>query len=104
MFAEYTVCPTCIGFGLHTNFSEVRKNENFNDNLNMNTLEFIYQLMFIPISQATQYKINKASDKCTILKLKYNKIKFFNFNVTSKDKLEMFSSGYSQSKKFFNHF
>lgn len=61
---------------------------------NMNTLEFIYKVMFIPIQQSIVHKISKASDKCKIIQLKYGKLKFFDFNVTSKMKMEMFSIGY----------
>lgn len=75
--------------------------ENFNSNSNMNILEYIYKLMFIPITQSTEYKIKLASSRCKIFKLKYSDIKFFNFNINSKAKLEMFSSGYSQIKQIY---
>ena len=67
--------------------------------IDMNPLELIYKLMFIPISLAVEYKISQASNKCKIIKLNYNKLKFFEFNVNSKEKLEMFSSGYQQIKQ-----
>ena len=63
---------------------------------NMNTLEFIYKVMFIPIQQSIVHKISKASSKCKIIQLRYDKIKFFDFNVRSQMKMEMFSSGYQQ--------
>lgn len=65
----------------------------------MNILEYIYKLMFIPISQSFEYKLSQASEKCKIVKLSYNKIKFFSFNLNSKQKLDLFSSGYQQMKK-----
>lgn len=72
---------------------------NFSSDPDVNTLEFIYKLMFIPISQAMEYKIGKVSEKCQIIRINHNKmIKFFQFNVSSKVKLEMFSSGYEQMK------
>jgi predicted acylesterase/phospholipase RssA len=62
----------------------------------MNTLEFIYKIMFIPIQQSVKHKISKASNKCKIIQLQYDKLKFFDFNVKSQMKMEMFSSGYQQ--------
>ena len=63
-------------------------------------IEFIYNLIFIPVKQSISYKISQTSDKCTTLHLQCEKeLKFFNFNVNSKDKLEMFTSGYDQCKK-----
>lgn len=71
---------------------------------NENIIEFIYKLMFIPISQTMKYKIDNAlhNKNCTIIKLEINnKSSAFNFNINSADKLELFSSGYQQIKSFF---
>lgn len=64
----------------------------------IDSLEYIYKLLLIPIDKATQYKIGLASEKCTILQLKSNAKKFFNFDMNSKEKMEMFCSGYNQVK------
>jgi len=64
-----------------------------------NILEYIYKLIFIPVAQGIEYKIKNASNKCKIIKLSYNKLKFFNFNVNSKEKLDIFSSGYKNMKE-----
>ncbi len=72
---------------------------NFSDNPDI--LEYIYKLMFIPITQAIEYKINQASEKCTIIRIKSVNIKMFGFNIDSKTKLEMFSYGYQDTKKIF---
>lgn len=69
--------------------------ENFNYP-DSNILEYIYELMFIPISQTVDHKIENVSEKCKIVILNYSQIKFFNFNINSKNKLELFSSGYQQ--------
>lgn len=69
--------------------------ENFN-HPDSNILEYIYELMFIPISQTIDHKIKNVSEKCKIVILNYAHIKFFNFSINSKDKLELFSSGYQQ--------
>lgn len=75
--------------------------DNFNDTEGAGILEYIYKLMFIPISQAIEYKIEKCSEKCKIIRLNYNKLKVFNFNINSTEKLEMFSSGYQQAENSF---
>jgi predicted acylesterase/phospholipase RssA len=74
------------------------ENGNFSTEPDISIMEYIYKLMFIPISQATEHKIKKVSDRCTIIRLKYDSLKFFNFNVDSSTKLSMFSAGYSQMR------
>ena len=69
----------------------------------MNMLEFIYKLIFIPIEQGIDYKINN-SKKSKIINLSYPKLKFFNFNINSKEKLEVFSTGYDQMKTQFEDY
>ena len=76
--------------------------ENFNNHPESSILEFIYKLIFIPISQILEYKLKNISDeKCKIIKLCYDKIKFFDFNINSKTKLDFFSFGYENMKKEF---
>ena len=74
------------------------EDENLNNDPNFNILEYIYKLMFIPIKQSIKYKISNCSEKCKIIKLTYDGVKFFNFNISSKTKLDMFSAGYQQLK------
>jgi predicted acylesterase/phospholipase RssA len=70
--------------------------ESFNTGTEMNMLEFIYKLIFIPIDQGIIYKIKHVT-KSKIINLSSN-IKFFNFNINSKEKLDIFSLGYEQMK------
>ena len=74
-------------------------NENFNNHPDSSILEFIYKLMFIPISRILEYKLKNISDRCKIIKLCYDKLKFFDFNINSKTKLDLFSLGYENMKK-----
>jgi predicted acylesterase/phospholipase RssA len=74
------------------------ENDNFTNKIDSNILELIYKLIFIPIKQAISHKLKNCSDKCKIIELDYKKLKFFDFNVSSIEKLEMFSSGYQQFK------
>ena len=68
-----------------------------------NMLEYIYQLMFIPIKQRVSNNIESASDKCTIVTLQPDKTPFFNFNLDTHSKLEMFSDGFVQMRTFWEN-
>lgn len=68
------------------------------DDSDIDTLEYIYKLLNIPINEATRYKIKQASEKCTIITLKSPAKKFFDFDMNSKEKMDMFCSGYTQMK------
>ena len=72
-----------------------------NDNVENNIIIYIYSLMFIPISQTIKYKLDKISDKCHVIKLVHDKTSIFDFDINSVEKLEMFSSGYQQTKEIF---
>jgi len=76
-------------------------NDNFDKEPDSSILEFIYKLMFIPISQILESKLKNISKKCKIIKLNYDKIKFFNFNINNQVKLDFFSFGYDKMKKEF---
>lgn len=64
----------------------------------LNTLEYIYELMFIPIDQSMACKIDSASERCNIVNIPASKFKFFNFNLSCTDKLNLFSEGYEHMK------
>lgn len=68
------------------------------ENSEPDILEYIYELMFIPIKQSTEHKIKNAHDNCKILEIQSSKFKFFNFNLSSTDKLNLFSEGYEKGK------
>jgi len=69
------------------------------EDLDLNILEYIYKLIFIPTSQSEKFKIQKISDKCKIVTLEYSKIKFFDFGINPKIKLDLFSEGYNKFKE-----
>lgn len=77
----------------------VNSNISSNTDYNSMNINFIYKLIFIPINQATKYKINNTSSKSTIVNIKTSdNIKIFNFDIDNTTKLEMFSQGYEQMK------
>lgn len=75
----------------------------FSNDAEVNTLEFIYKLIYVPVIQAINHKIRltSASNKCKIVNIKNvtANLKFFEFNVVSSTKLNMFSNGYEQMKE-----
>jgi predicted patatin/cPLA2 family phospholipase len=87
-----------LGINIVTNL------QNFSEPEKMNILEYIYKLIFIPMDQIVDYKIAKFAKKSKIINLDYDKLKFFNFTIPSKDKLDIFSSGYEQMKTHFEDF
>ena len=74
--------------------------KHFSKENDINIIEYIYKLMFIPISQSTELKVKKSSSKCKIIKLTNNKTTFFDFKINSIEKLNLFSSGYQETKEY----
>lgn len=64
-------------------------------------LERVYRRAFIAISQSIEYKISQVSSKCTIIRFGYPSVKFFNFNISATDRMNMFSHGYQTTKEYF---
>jgi len=77
------------------------KKNDYSEHNEINIIKYIYALMFIPISQTIKYKIEQVSDRCHVIKLTHDKSSLFDFNINSVEKLEMFSSGYQQTKDNF---
>jgi len=76
--------------------------ESNNNCSNLNTLEFIYRLMFIPIKILISSKIEnlKNNEKYSILQLNHtNSSRFFDFDINQSEKFKMFNEGYELSKK-----
>ena len=67
--------------------------------VDMGSIDYIYRLLFIPITQSNLYKCNEVSSKCKIITLVSNNKKFFDFDLNTKSKIELFCSGYSQALK-----
>jgi predicted acylesterase/phospholipase RssA len=85
-----------LGVVLH----DINKNNNFNnENNNNNIIEYIYKIISVPVIQRITNKINNCSERCKIIILKPDDTMFFNFNLDTHKKLEMFSKGYIQMKE-----
>lgn len=67
-----------------------------------NILAYSYDLLNIPINELTRKTIDEIANHCQILKIDTkNGLRAFDMNVSSTDKLNMFSRGYKKAKKFF---
>lgn len=75
---------------------------NFRDDKS-NMVEYMYQLMAIPIKQNVLNRISSVSDRCTIVILKPDNTPFFDFTLDTHAKLEMFSNGYIQMKEYWEN-
>jgi predicted acylesterase/phospholipase RssA len=64
----------------------------------MPIVEYVYKLIFIPINDNTQRRLENISDKCKIVRLITKDTNFFKFNLTTPTMLNMFSFGYRQFK------
>ena len=74
-----------------------------NDIQSANILEYVYNLLMIPAIQIQKIRIDNKSESDTIIELlNEHETKIFDFNIKPKMKLEMFSRGYEDTKKFFN--
>lgn len=81
----------------------VYSSDELSNNTDTDTVEYIYKLMFIPVCQSVKYKINQVDDKCKVINLSSNVAsqKFFDFNIKSSIKMDMFTDGYQQLKEHF---
>lgn len=67
-----------------------------------NMLNYMFNILFIPIGEMYKMKIaNLPEDKVDIVQLEEKDIHVFNFNISTNDKLNMFSKGYQQMKEYF---
>lgn len=91
-----------IGILIDSN-NKQNENKSFSDKADVNTLEYIYKIMFVPVSQLIHYKLDSLipSEQYKIINLESNGIKFFQFDINSSLKLNMFSEGYKQTELCF---
>lgn len=79
--------------------SEILESSDETDNTDIGMLEYIYKIMMVPMTCSAQYKVDQASDKCKVITLKSPTKKFFNFDMKSTEKMNMFVMGYDQMSK-----
>lgn len=65
-------------------------------------MTYFFRLLQIPIIQSTRYRSDSVKDKCTIIQIKTTELKnIIQFDINSKERLNMFSNGYSVVREFF---
>ncbi len=82
-----------LGMVIHNTSKNFRESKH-------NMVEYMYQLMSIPINQNVLNNILATSDKCTVVILQPDNTPFFDFNLDTYTKLEMFSNGFKQMKEY----
>jgi predicted acylesterase/phospholipase RssA len=75
----------------------------FDTDVETNTLEYIYDLLCIPIIVSVEYKISTLSQKCEIIRIPAGGYKFFDFNLSSSTKLNLFSEGYEHMRSVYDN-
>lgn len=72
------------------------------DNPNINLIEYIYKLILIPLTQLVISRIDNVRVSTKVINIKRGTpLKFFEFNINSKSKLDLFSKGYEECKETF---
>lgn len=65
-------------------------------------ISYFLKLLQIPIIQSTKYRVKLSGEKCTVIPIKSGQLRnVIEFDVKSKVRLDMFSSGYESVQKFF---
>lgn len=70
-----------------------------------NILKYVYKLLCVPAFQTMFNDIKNCSDKCTIIPVDSGDTlvnTVFDFNLTTSNKLDLFSSGYRRMKEYFD--
>ena len=79
-------------FAIHLKNKKILKDQEFK------ILEYIYDIMCIPLEESDKNKIKNIDDNCTILKLDIENLDIFRFNISNRQQLDLFSFGYQECK------
>jgi len=86
-------------------YNEMSNNYSFAKNTEFNVLEYIFKVIFIPTSEIRNLKfksIEKNNNKMDIIKIVDAKnTNPFNFGISVKDRLDLFSNGYQTAKQYY---
>lgn len=89
-----------IGIAIETKIGEYRK-----PTISSNILEYIFHILYLGINKSYNDKIKKSLDYenslIVVIDIDNNPFNFVNFSISNKSVLEMFSIGYSNTKKIF---
>jgi NTE family protein len=86
-------------------YIEMSKNYSLSKNSEFNVLEYIFKVIFIPLSEILNLKlksIDKNNRKIDIIKITDAKnTNPFNFGISIKNRLDLFSNGYQTTKQYY---
>lgn len=69
---------------------------------NTHILEYMYKLIMIPLTELVKTRLSRVKDSTKIINLTRGVLlKFFEFDINSKSKLDLFSNGYEECKDIF---
>lgn len=71
----------------------------YNDEKEKNFLEYLLDLMQVPIAQSTVFRISLATEKSKIIQIPAKHTGLSGFSISSSSKLDMFSQGYQSTQK-----
>lgn len=91
------VCEKLNLYSLGINLTCMKNEFNHDDNI----LEYTYKLLNILIAKSVGGNIEKYSDQCHVVNLRFPKHNIFDIQLNSSTKLEMFSDGYQKMKNEF---
>lgn len=84
-------------FGIYLEIEE----NSFKDDPDDGIISYFLRLLYIPMVQCVQTRIEQIKDKCTIIPITGEMRNIIEFDIKSKTRLDMFSDGYDSVKKFF---
>jgi predicted acylesterase/phospholipase RssA len=78
------------------------EDQNLQDHPKDGILLYFLRLMYIPMIQISKYHLEQVKEKCTAIPIVGEMRNIIEFDITSKNKLDMFSEGYTSVKNFFS--
>ena len=74
----------------------------FTKSTEFNVLEYMYKIMSVPITEMNKNKIQALpKDNIDIINIEEHEVNMFNFNISTREKLELFSKGYQIAREYF---
>lgn len=74
----------------------------FTKSTEFNVLEYMYKIMSVPITEMNKNKIQTLpKDNIDIINIEEHEVNMFNFNISTREKLELFSKGYQIAREYF---
>tara|TARA_A100001011_G_scaffold400160_1_gene512843 strand:- start:4723 stop:5610 length:888 start_codon:yes stop_codon:yes gene_type:complete len=87
-----------LGINIRSSNISDMNTESFVD---LNFLEYLYKILWISINDSINVRIKKCSEYCDILNIRpISDRKAFDFNITTAEKMNMFTHGFSVSKQW----